>query len=94
MWQTYAQVFGSSYDQLCRLDPSLPVMIAETASTELGGDKAAWITSMFTREIPARTPRVKIVVWFDENKETDWRVESSTRALDAYRAVATSSAWG
>jgi len=69
-------------------------MIAETASTESGGDKAAWITSAFTREIAARTPRVKTVVWFDVNKETDWRVESSNRSLNAYRAVATSSAWG
>ena len=94
VWQTYTQVFGSSYDKLCQLDTSLPMMIAETASAELGGDKAAWITSMFTREIPTRTPRVKIVVWFDQNKETDWRVESSTPSLNAYRAVATSAAWG
>jgi len=47
-----------------------------------------------TREIPTRTPRVAIVVWFDVNKETDWRLESSPRALNAYRAVAISSAWG
>jgi hypothetical protein len=94
VWQTYSQVFGPSYDVLSSLDPVMPVMIAETASTESGGDKAAWITSAFTREIPARTPRVGIVVWFDLNKETDWRVESSRRSLDAYRAVATSTAWG
>jgi Glycosyl hydrolase family 26 len=93
-WQTYSQVFGPSYDTLAKLDPVKPVMIAETASTESGGDKAAWITSAFTREIAARTPRVKTVVWFDVNKETDWRVESSNRSLNAYRAVATSSAWG
>jgi hypothetical protein len=93
-WQTYSQVFGPSYDVLCALDPAKPVMIAETASTESGGNKATWITSAFTREIPARTPRVKIVVWFDVNKETDWRVESSAQSLDAFRGVATSRAWG
>jgi beta-mannanase len=94
VWQTYSQVFGTSYDTLCKLDPVKPVMIAETASTESGGDKAAWITSAFTREIPTRTPRVRIVVWFDVNKETDWRVESSASSLNAYHAVATSAAWG
>jgi len=94
VWQTYSQVFGSSYDVLVKLDPRKPVMIAETASTELGGDKAAWITSAYTREIPRRTPRVKIVVWFNIKKETDWRVESSLASLAAYRAVATSRAWG
>ena len=96
VWQTYSQVFGPSYDALAKLDPVKPVMIAETASAESGGDKAAWITSAFTSEIAARTPRVKIVVWFDANKETDWRIESSTRSLNAYRAIATSTsgAWG
>jgi beta-mannanase len=94
VWQTYSQVFGPSYDTLCTLDPDKPVMIAETASTELGGNKAAWITSAFTKEIPTRTPRVRIVVWFDVNKETDWRVESSQQSLGAYRSVATSSSWG
>ncbi len=94
VWQTYSQVFGSSYDKLCALDTNKPVMIAETASTESGGDKAVWITSAFTKEIAARTPRVKVVVWFDENKETDWRVESSGATLGAYRSVATSDAWG
>jgi Glycosyl hydrolase family 26 len=94
VWQTYSQVFGPSYDVLTRLDATKQVMIAETATTELGGNKASWIRSAFTREIPARTPRVRIVVWFDVNKETDWRVESSPQALSAYRSVATSSAWG
>jgi beta-mannanase len=94
VWQTYSQVFGPSYDALVRLDLVKPVMIAETASTESGGDKASWITSAFSREISSRTPRVTTVVWFDVNKETDWRVESSTRSLNAFRAVATSAAWG
>ncbi len=94
IWQTYSQVFGPSYDALTKLDPVKPVMIAETGSAESGGNKAAWITAAFTREIPKRTPRVAIVVWFDANKETDWRVESSASALNAYRAVATSAAWG
>jgi Glycosyl hydrolase family 26 len=94
VWQTWSQVFGSSYDALCTLDAAKMVMIGETASTESGGDKAAWIRSAFTQEIPQRTPRVKIVVWFNENKETDWRVESSSASLSAFSAVATSQAWG
>jgi hypothetical protein len=94
VWQTWTQVFGNSYVSLCALDPSKPVIIAETASAEAGGDKAAWITSAYTREIPIVMPRVKIVLWFDEMKETDWRVESSVSSLGAYRSVATSSNWG
>jgi Glycosyl hydrolase family 26 len=94
VWQTYSQVFGPSYDSLSKLDTVKPVMITETASAESGGDKGAWITSAFTREIPSRTPRVKAVIWFSVKKEVDWRVNSSERSLAAYRAVAMSSAWG
>jgi hypothetical protein len=94
VWQTYSQVFGPSYDTLCTLAAAKPVMITETASAESGGDKGAWITSAFTNEIATRTPRVKAVIWFSVNKETDWRVDSSERSLAAFRAVAMSSAWG
>jgi hypothetical protein len=94
VWQTWTQIFGTSYDELSELDPVKPIMVAETASTELGGRKAAWITSAYTQEIPTRTPRVKIVVWFDLDKETDWRVESSASSLAAFQAIATSAAWG
>jgi hypothetical protein len=63
-------------------------MIAEVASTELGGDKAAWMTQGLLTDLPARFPRVHMVIWFDENKETDWRVDSSATSLASYRALA------
>jgi hypothetical protein len=40
--------------------------------------------------LPARFPRLRAVVWFDQNKETDWRVNSSDAALAAFRTVAAS----
>jgi hypothetical protein len=64
-------------------------MIAETAASEYGGDKAAWITTGFAR-LQKDLPQVRAVIWFDENKETDWRINSSPRSLSAFRAVATS----
>ena len=65
-------------------------MIAETASTEVGGDKAAWITNSFASDLPGRLPRVRAVIWWDHVGETDWRVNSSAAALAAYRSVAAS----
>jgi beta-mannanase len=94
VWQTWTQIFGANYDELAALNATMPVMIAETASAEAGGNKASWITSALTKDIAARTPRVKTVVWFDENKETDWRVNSTSAALAAFKAVATSTDWG
>jgi Glycosyl hydrolase family 26 len=89
-WQSLYDTFKGSVDKIAALT-SKPLMIAETASTELGGDKAAWITTGFASLLTA-LPRVRAVVWFDKKKETDWRVASSTQSLNAFRAVATSAA--
>ena len=88
-WTGLAEVFGPSYDKLAAMTGK-PMMLAETASTELRGDKAAWIRQGFLHDVPSRFPRVRAVIWFNENKETDWRVNSSRASLDAYRKVAAS----
>ena len=92
-WQSLEQVFSSSYDQLTNLS-SKPVMITETSSSEVGGDKAAWITRGFLHTIPERFPRVSAVIWYDRSQEEDWRVASSQASLDAYRAVVSSTLYG
>lgn len=85
-WRSLASVFGASYDTLTGITGK-PVMIAETATTERGGDKAAWIRDGLLKALPTRMPRVQAVIWFDRNKETDWRVNSSPSALAAFREV-------
>lgn len=94
VWQTFTQVFGAAYDIVASLNATKPVMITETGSNEAGGDKAAWITSAYLTEIPTRFPRVTGVIWFDVNKEVDWRIDSSSASLAAYQAVAASPSWG
>lgn len=80
------QVFSASYDELAALDPDDPMMIAETASFEYTG-KPDWITDLYTDAIPNRMPRIETVVWFNTNKERDWRVNSSPASLETYRGV-------
>jgi mannan endo-1,4-beta-mannosidase len=85
-WQSFTEVFGSSYDTVTRLS-SRPVIVTETASNERLGDKAAWITSAYGREIP-RFPRIRAVVWFDEAfSGVSAPVDSSPEALEALRAA-------
>jgi len=91
-WTGLAEVFGPSYGRLVGMTDK-PLMIAETASTELGGDKAGWIRQGFFDEVLSRFPRVRAIVWFHENKETDWRVDSSPASLAAYSEVAASSSY-
>lgn len=89
-WQSFSEIFGASYTKMTRMARK-PVMIAEVACAESGGDKAAWIESAFLEEIPRRFPRVKAVSWFHANKENDWRINSSPEALLAYQRAAASS---
>lgn len=84
-WQNPAQVFGPTLAELRRVAPGKPLLLAETASTEKGGDKARWVTELFAWA--AAQGDVTGLVWFDENKETDWRVASSAASLAAFRSA-------
>jgi hypothetical protein len=92
-WQTLSQVFSSSYKRVTQMSTK-PVIIAETSSSETGGDKAAWIRDGFLKTIPQEFPRVRAVLWFDRAMEQDWTVDSSQASLNAYRQVASSSLYG
>ncbi len=89
-WRSFPDLFSSSYTALTSLTGK-PLVIAETASGENGGDKAGWIAQSLLNDIPSQFPAVRAVVWFDKNKETDWRVNSSSTALTTYRRVVSSS---
>lgn len=80
-WRTPAQVFGPSLEDLADLSDR-PLAITEVGSAEEGGDKAAWIASLFELAVERG---VRAVVWFELDKEADWRVESSTEARTAFR---------
>lgn len=84
-WMSFAQIFGASYRILTHLT-SKPMMIGETASTEDGGSKAQWITQM-GHSLATQFRRVRVVVWFQRVKETDWRINSSASSLRAFRAL-------
>jgi len=92
-WQSMTEVFASAYDRITALS-SKPVMLAETSSSEAGGSKADWIKKGFLEEIPQRFPRVTDVVWFDRDQELDWRIDSSSSSLAAYREVVNSTIYG
>ena len=83
-WQSFNQIFQQTYTDLTALAPNTPLMIAETASAESNGNKANWITDAFTVQLPTYFPQVKAVIWFDQNKETDWRINSSLESQTAF----------
>ncbi|MES1209191.1 MAG: glycosyl hydrolase, partial [Pseudomonadota bacterium] len=84
-WRTFAAMFGSIYSGLAA--KGKPIIIPETASAEQGGDKAAWIAAV-RPALENTFPAIKALVWFQMNKETDWRADSSPAALSAFVTMA------
>jgi hypothetical protein len=81
-WRSFDDTFRSPYARVAKLGTQ-PIWFTETGSSELGGDKAAWVRSMFAS---TAFPRLELITWFNENKETDWRVNSSTASIEAFKS--------
>jgi beta-mannanase len=84
-WQSFEGVFRDLYDDLHSLGK--PIIVGETASAEEGGSKADWIRGIVPT-LREEFPGIRAVVWFDVDKERDWRIRSSDAALDAFRDLA------
>jgi len=86
-WRSFATLFRSSYRQITEtIAPTKPMLIAETASSEKGGSKAAWIEAMFAA-LPVQFPRVRGLIWFENVSEgMDWPIETSAASREAFAA--------
>lgn len=84
-WQTFQQVFNDIYPLLAARKK--PIMIGEMSSAQAGGDKAKWIDEIIPT-LRAHFPLIKCVVWFDINKECDWRISSSPESEAAFIRMA------
>ena len=84
-WQTFSEVFKDIYPLLA--GKKKPILIGEMASSETAGNKSAWINAMIP-SLKSDFPLIKGVIWFDVNKERDWRISSSVATESAFRAMA------
>jgi hypothetical protein len=82
-WQTFAQIFQPTIRTIRKLTHK-PLMLAEVGSAEQGGDKARWISNFFTSLRQNRD--ILAFVWFDYDKEADWRFDSSPPARASFAA--------
>jgi hypothetical protein len=82
-WQRPDEIFDATMATVRRLVPGTPIVLAEVGSTELGGDKAVWNGQLFAWM--ANQPDLAGFVWFQLDKETDWRIDSSASSAAAFR---------
>lgn len=71
-WLTFGELFSAPARQLRELSAQKPLMVFETASTAQGGDKERWF-----REAVATAEELGVsgVVWFQVQKEQEWRID-------------------
>jgi len=84
-WTSFGDLFDQSIGQLEAIT-TRPVWVAETGSTDKGGDKAAWVADALA-QVSAR-PDVAGLVWFDQVDDgagIDWRIETDPAVVTAWR---------
>jgi len=88
-WQSFTDVYSMGLAELRSVAPNKPLAIAEIGSAP-GARKAAWVTDTFAK---ARAAGVRMMVWFDHNKETDWRLTSDPATAKAAKAAIKDNNW-
>lgn len=91
-WRSPAEALGPMVSRL-RTFSARPLAITETASTtatSVGASpaaKAQWITALFDY---AAVAQARMVVWFNQDKETDWAVFGGARGDGTFKYGRTS----
>jgi len=76
---TFESKFARPYSELTKAFDK-PLFIGEMSTGRKGADRAAWIDAMHLALVN-RFPAIKGFVWFNINKERDWRLDESAASL-------------
>ena len=100
-WWQFSYIFSPSYAELVAINPTKPIMVAETASefSPPDGNKAAWINNMET-DIPAKFPNIHALSWFNDNGYAApgyppnlYRFDSDAGSQAAFQNLASDPKW-
>lgn len=83
-WRNFNEVYQPIYNEYLLKYPGKPFMITEFSSSELGGNKAAWINQAMV--YLALYPNIRIAVWYDQTDGRRlYRIDSTPEAKAAFR---------
>lgn len=82
---TFTAKFSRLYTDLTKAY-NKPLFIGEMSTGRKGADRAAWLEAM-NASLAKDFPGIKGIVWFNINKERDWRLEESPESLKAAAKV-------
>lgn len=88
-WQNFYSLYNYSYQEMLMIAPKKPFMIAEVNTTDAGGNQAQWYNDMLSIQIPNFFPKIKAIVFFNENKiETEgvkWLIDNTPDSLYEFK---------
>lgn len=75
-WRSFEKIFEELYKELKAINTYKPIIVFETASVTRTGDaaKSLWIKDAIGA---AKKWGIKGIVWFQVNKEEDWRINQN-----------------
>jgi hypothetical protein len=83
-WLSFNDIFNDALIKISQYNKPIYIFSFASAEANDGGvAKASWITDALTVQIPAHN--IAGWIWFNENKEQNWLVDSSTTALAAFK---------
>lgn len=91
-WQQPWDVLDSTMVEIANIAPDKNIIVTEIASVETEGSntKAQWINdAIWYLNHWDKSPTVKVtgIIWFDLNKEHDWRINSSDASAQAMKSA-------
>ena len=82
-WISVRETMDAGLAELRRIAPRKPIILAQVGSSPIDGDQVSWLWEMFT--YLTDDPHVVGFVYFNFNKETDWRVWTGISLSDGWR---------
>ncbi|MBM3674019.1 MAG: hypothetical protein FJW88_03530 [Actinobacteria bacterium] len=83
-WQSFAWIMKGAHD--FSVAHNKPMIVGEFGVQERNpGEKAAWMADA-QAAIKTSFPNIKAIVYFDEDRLYDWRVDTTTSSYNAYKA--------
>lgn len=95
LWTPVDWAIGAALDEIRTFAPDKPYILAQVGSSTSGGDRDAWLRQMF--RAASRDPNVVGLVYFNFDKETDWKIWDGTTVaqgwLDGVADASVSHVW-
>jgi mannan endo-1,4-beta-mannosidase len=73
-WRSFGSIFTGPLQDLKDVASGKPTAVFETSSASEGGNKEEWVLDALDS---ARSLGLAAVIWFEVNKEIDWRLETN-----------------